>query len=262
MLSPLTGNGTASENARPSSRLILLVATGLTLALALPAIAADNDKARIYRCEVDGKKVTRDRPIIECRDKVQYLLNADGSLNREIPPTLTVEEREKQEQADLARQSREAQLKQDIRGDRNLKQLYPNEAAHKKARDTALDEVRASVKSLETSIEALVVDRKKLLDEAEFYPNKPLPTKLKSSLEANEVTLKAKRDLVEKQQSEVMRITNNYDVELARLRKLWAGAPAGSLGPLPGTQQAAVAPAPAPAGLTAGTPAAVKTTVK
>jgi len=254
-------NGTAYERRWPAHRLSWFAAGALIVAL--PVAAAEADKPRIYRCEIDGKKVTRDRPISECSNRVQYLLNADGSVNREIPPTLTVEERERKEQADLAREYRETQLKQDIRADRNLKQLYPNEGTHKKARDSALDEIRASVKSLEASIAALVVERKKLLDEAEFYPNKPLPTKLKSSLEANEVTLKAKRELVEKLQFEVVRINNNYDVELARLRKLWAGEQPGSLGPLPGTQQAAAMPAPVPAGLTAGTPdAAVKTTVK
>ena len=254
-------NGTAYERKRAAHRLCWFAAAALIVAL--PVAAAEAEKPRIYRCEVDGKKVTRDRPIAECSNRVQYLLNGDGSVNREIPPTLTVEERERKEQVDLAREYREAQLKQDIRADRNLKQLYPNEAAHKKARDSALDEIRASVKGLEASIASLVVDRKKLLDEAEFYPNKPLPTKLKSSLEANEVTLKAKRDLVEKQQFEVVRINNNYDVELARLRKLWAGAQPGSLGPLPGTQQAAGLSASAPAGLTAATPdGAGKTTIK
>ena len=70
------------------------------------------------------------------------------------------------------------------------------------------------------------------------------------------------RDLVEKQQSEVVRINHNYDVELARLRKLWAGAQPGSLGPLPGTQPSVAMPSTA-AAVTATTPdTPVKTTVK
>jgi len=252
-----------SDDGRRSLSLSFAVAAALILAGTSPASAAEADKPRIYRCDVDGKKVTRDRPIAECSNRVQYLLNGDGSVNREIAPTLTVEEREKKEQADLAREYREAQTKQEIRADRNLMQLYPNEAAHRKARDKALDEFRASVRNLEARIVLLVKERKPLLDESEFYVGKPLPTKLKSALEANEVTLKAQRDLVEKQQSEVVRIQNNYDIELGRLRKLWAGAQPGSLGPIPGTQQSVAMPTSPPAAITARTPdAAGKPTVK
>ena len=256
-------SGTGYEPRRAAVRLGCLTAAATLLAGAWTvAAAAEPERARIYRCDVDGKKVTRDRPIAECSNRVQYLLNADGSVNRAIPPSMTVEERERKEQADLLEEQRQVQLKQLVRADRSLMLLYPNEAAHKKARDNALDEFRTSVRGLEASIALLVTERKKLLDEAEFYP-KGLPAKLKASIEANEVTLKAKRDLVEKQQSEVVRITNNFEVELARLRKLWAGAQPGSLGPLPGTQQAVATSATAPAAITAQTPdSATKTTVK
>ena len=260
---PMPSLAIASAMGCEHAGLIVALAV-LLLGATLEAAAADTaPAARIYRCIVDGKKVTRDRPIAECADRVQYLLNADGSVNREVQPTLTVEEREKKEQADLVREYRDAQVKQDIRADRNLLQLYPNEAAHKRARDKGLDDARVSVEKLEKRIAELTKDRKPLLDDAEFYVNKPLPSKLKASLESNEVTLKAQRDLLEKQQAEVARINTNYDVELARLRKLWAGAQPGSLGPLPGTQPAVAGPVPPPAAVTARTPdSAGKTTVK
>lgn len=248
----------ASEHTRRILELTLPAATALTLALALPATAADTDKARIYRCEVDGKKVTRDRPIPECRDKVQYLLNADGSVNREIPPTLTVEEREKKELADLAREIKESRIKQDIRADRGLLQLYPNEEAHRKARAKALEEVHLSLQKSEDRIKALNKERKPIVDETEFYVGKALPMKVKAALDANDASLAAQKSLIQNLQSEIVRITATYDVEFGRLRKLWAGAAPGSLGPLPGTQ----APA-QPTAITAGTPdAGGKTTVK
>jgi hypothetical protein len=250
----------ASEAAaRRSRRLRLLAATALSLASAVVA-AESGSGARIYRCEIDGKKVTRDRPIAECSDRVQYLLNADGSVSREVQPTLTVEERERKEQADLAREIKEGQLKQQVRTDRSLLQLYKNEEAHRKARDKALDEFRASVKKLQERIVLLNKERKPLLDEAEFYVGKPLPSKLKTALDANDASLGAQKELVQNQQSEVSRINATYDIELARLRKLWGGAPPGSLGPLPGTQAAGLPP---PAAVTATTPdGASKTTVK
>ena len=252
----------ASERAGRRRGLHLPALAALLLATTFSAAAADVGSApRIYRCLVDGKKVTRDRPIAECFDRVQYLLNADGSVNREIQPTLTVEERERKEQADLAREVKEARIKQEIRIDRNLLQLYPNEEAHRKARNKALEEFRASVKKLQTRIDALNKERKPLLDETEFYVGKPLPSKLQSALDANGASLEAQRALVQNQESEVNRINATYDVELARLRKLWGGAPPGSLGPLPGTQQAAALPT--ASAITATTPgSAGKTTMK
>jgi hypothetical protein len=250
----------ASERRDARCRLQRAALASLLLVGTAVAAADSGSTARIYRCEIDGKKITRDRLIAECSDRVQYLLNADGSVNRVIQPTLTVEEREKKETADLAREIKESNLRQEMRIDRNLMQLYPNEVAHRKARDKALDEFRASVKNLEARIALLNKDRKPLLDETEFYAGKPLPSKLKAALDANEASLAAQKALVQNQQSEVIRINATFDVELARLRKLWSGAPAGSLGPLPGTQATAVL---VPAAVTANTPTATRpTTVK
>ena len=59
-----------------------------------------------------------------------------------------------------------------------------------------------------------------------------LPTKLKQAIDANDATTEAQRSLVANQKAEMVRIDTNYDAELERLRKLWAGAQPGSLGPL------------------------------
>jgi len=110
---------------------------------------------------------------------------------------------------------------------------FPTEAAHNKARAAALDDVRAAVQLSEKRLAVLAADRKPLMDEAEFYVGKQLPHKLKQQLDANDAATDAQRALIQNQQAEIVRINALFDVELARLRKLWAGAPAGSLGALP-----------------------------
>ena len=106
-------------------------------------------------------------------------------------------------------------------------------------------------RQLAARITVLTSDRKKLEDEKQFYVNeqvnKPLPTLLKQKLDANEAALEAQKSLAQNQDSEVARINRLYDAELARLRKLWAGAQPGSLGPLPGPQGSGTAVAPPPA---------------
>ena len=58
---------------------------------------------------------------------------------------------------------------------------------------------------------------------------KALPPKLKQQLDANDVATEAQRALIENQKAELVRVNRNYDLELARLRKLWAGAAPGSI---------------------------------
>src|SRR5487761_2079648 len=82
-------------------------------------------------------------------------------------------------------------------------------------------------------------ERKPLLDDAEFYVGRPLPSKLKAQLDANDASADAQRTLLQNQQVEVLRIDKLYDTELERLRKLWAGAQPGTLGTLAGTAASA-----------------------
>ena len=86
------------------------------------------------------------------------------------------------------------------------------------------------------------------MDEAEFYIGKPLPTKLRTQLDANDAATDAQRSLIQNQQAEIIRVNALYDAELQRLKKLWGGAQPGTLGTLPPVD-AASAPAP---GKTAG----------
>ena len=202
----------------------------------------------IYTCvDATGKRRTSDRPIPECTDREQRELNSDGSLKRTVPPTLTTDERaaaeaQQQQQALSAANQREA-----VRRDRNLLMRFPNEAAHQKARESALEDVRKSLKLSESRLELLQKERKPLLDEAEFYVGKPLPGKLRQQLDANDAASDAQRALVLNQQAELVRINDLYDAELQRLRRLWGGATPGSMGVLASPSAAASEPGRKPA---------------
>ena len=204
---------------------LLLVGTAL-------AAAAGASSAAIYSCvDGNGRRLTSDRPIKECMAREQRLLNADGSVRQVVPPTMTVDElaeaEAKKRQAELERAARQDA----IRRDRNLLIRFPNEAAHNRAREAALDDVRKGVKFSEDRLVELERERKPLLDETEFYKGKKLPLKLRQQLDANDAATAAQRSLVQNQTEEIKRIDARYDTERERLRKLWAGAPAGSLPP-------------------------------
>jgi hypothetical protein len=147
---------------------------------------------------------------------------------------LTAEERAVWEARERAAQEARAAQLDAVRRDRNLISRYPTEAKHQAAREAALDTVRVAIKATEARLRELEAARKPLSDEAEFYVGKPLPARLRTAIDANEASVEAQRSAASTQEAELGRINKLYDAELERLRKLWGGAPAGSLGPLPG----------------------------
>ena len=204
------------------------------LVAAHAAWAQKDARSAIYTCtDANGKKLTSDRPIAECSTREQRVLNADGSVRNVVGPTLTADERADKEARDRDVAAAFAAKQDAVRRDRNLIARFPDEAAHRKARNAALDGMRGALKASEARLELLAKARKPLTDEAEFYNAKTMPATLRAQLEGNETSTEAQRALIQNQQLEVVRINNLYDAELERLKKLWRGAPAGSLGPLP-----------------------------
>jgi hypothetical protein len=219
-------------------------AGALAVAGAAQLAAAAVGSEFIYTCtDASGKRLTSDRLIAECTGREQRVLGRDGSLLRIVPPTLTPAERAEAEARDQRRAAeRQAQLDL-VRRDRNLMQRYPNEAAHAKARQAALEPARVGMRASEERLQALAAERKPLQSETEFYVGKSLPTELKLKLDANDAAVAAQRAFMQNQQAEMARLNAGFDLELARLKKLWAGAAPGSLGPL----ETAAAPASAAA---------------
>lgn len=228
---------------------VLLAALGVCIGASARAQPAA-PQPLIYTCvNAAGKKLTSDRLIPECSDRDQRVLNSDGSVRKIIGPTLTADQRAIADAEAKEVEAEQARKREAIRSDRNLMNRFPNEAAHNRARAKALDDINSSLKVSEARLAALAKERKPLTDEAEFYVGKPLPAKLKAQLDANDTSVDAQRVLVQNQKLEAVRIDQNFDAELGRLRRLWAGAQPGSLGALPvaSAPMAGKVPASAPA---------------
>ncbi len=202
---------------------------------------------KIYTC-VDGanNRLTSDRPIPECSAREQRMLNADGSTKKVLPPTMTADERADFEAREREKAARRAAEVDGIRRDRNLRARYPNEATHQKARLAALDDLQRTLQLSQRRLESLATEKKPLLEEAEFYVGRAMPTRLKQQLDGIDATAEAQRALIQNQQAETLRINNTFDAELARLRQLWAGAAPGSLRPTPPAPVPVVQPAAGP----------------
>lgn len=215
----------------PWARSVLLA---LLVAASPFGVAQPVPPAAIYTCiDANGKRITSDRTIPECTTREQRVLNSDGSVKHVVPPTLTADERAEAEAREREAAAERVARQDAVRRDRNLVARFPNEAAHQRARASALDDMHNAVRLSEARVKLLTAERKPLLDDAEFYVGKPLPAKLKAQLDANDAALAAQLALIQNQQAEIVRINALYDAELVRLKRLWAGAPAGSMGPTP-----------------------------
>jgi hypothetical protein len=203
----------------------LLLAGGATAALAQGA-----GRGHVFTCvNGAGRTLTSDRLIAECMDREQRVLARDGTLIRIVPPSLTAEERAEKEARDRRAAAEKEAKAEAVRRDRLLMQRFPNETEHQKARNAALEDVRAAQKASEARIADLARERKPLIEEAEFYKGKALPAKLKQQLDANDAAVGAQRDVQTTQQAELERVAKRFDDELALLKKLWAGAAPGSI---------------------------------
>lgn len=234
----------------------LLAAAALCVAGAAVGQQKAGDAGAVFTCtNAKGQRLTSDRPIAECMDREQRVLNTDGSLRRVMPPSYTAEERAAIEEADKKKAAEAAAKKDAIRRDRNLLARYPNQAAHQKAREAALDDTQGAIEASSKRLEELEAERKPLLDEAEFYKGKTPPLKLKRQLDANDVAVAAQKEAVINQKAELARINALFDAELIHMKKLWAGAEPGSIGAPPSdprasapgasaAKQAGTAPAP------------------
>lgn len=211
--------------------VVLIVMATVSGAADVPAVPQGKG---IFTCrDKHGNPILRDRPIAECLDSGQDERNNDGSPRRQLTPPPTPDEAAARD-ADAQRQ-REAKAAraEAVRFDRLLLVRHPDEAAHERARQVALDVSRGAMKGSEQRLEELQVERRRLDQEAEFYKGRSMPDKLRQDIANNTAAVNAQRQSMANQTSEMQRINQKYDAERERLRKLWKGAEPGSVGPVP-----------------------------
>jgi hypothetical protein len=180
--------------------------------------------ARIYTCvDAKGRRLTSDRPIVECNDREQRELSGSGTVRRTLPPTPTAQERALIEERERKAADEKQRLTDERRAARALVNRYPNRAAHDAERGKALQAQQEVVVTGHRRIEELNEQRKLLAVETEFYKDPgQWPGMLKRQFDENAQQLAAQQRFIASQQEEKARIDARYDEELARLRSLWA----------------------------------------
>jgi hypothetical protein len=203
----------------------VVLAYGVVAGALLAGLLAPAWGQGIYTC-VDGKgrRLTSDRPIVECIDREQRELTPGGIVKRKIGPSLTADERAAEEEKQRQAVEERNRGLEDKRRDRALLTRYPDKSTHDKERKLALGQVDGMVESANQHAEELTKDRRRLDLELEFFKNDPakVPAKLKRQIEENANAVEAQKRFVLAQEEEKRRINVRFDEELAKLRQLWA----------------------------------------
>lgn len=212
-------------------RLAGMVGLGVLLAGgALQAFAQASVEGGIYTCiDAKGRKLTSDRPIRECSDREQRLLNPSGTLRAIIPPTLTGPERAALEVKQRREAEERARQAEEKRRERALLVRYPSRYVHDKERAEALDSIGLVRQAALNRVKELERQRKELDTELEFYAKDPgkVPPSLQRLVDENTRSMAVQERFIADQEADMSRVNARFDEELARLQLLWAqiGAP-------------------------------------
>jgi hypothetical protein len=204
---------------------LMAVLSGLTLMASGSAWGqAQTLKGGIYTCvDAKGRKLTSDRPIPECIDREQKVLNPSGTVNTKVGPTLTAQERADLEAKQQMVREEQARKDEEKRRDRALLVRYPTKAVHDVERAEALKQVSVVKAAAMNRILELAKQRKAVDAEMEFYKKDPskAPNSLRRQVDDLEVSASVQERFVADQDGEIKRINARFDEELVRLKELW-----------------------------------------
>lgn len=207
-------------------RLRLAGAGLLALLLGATAWAQEAKNAGgIYSCvDSKGRRLTSDRPIVDCLDREQKELSNSGTVKRVVPPSYTAQERAKLETQRKAEELEQARINEEKRRDKALLIRYPNQAVHDKERAEALKQIDDVIEAVKKRGSELAKQRRDIDLELEFYQNdaSKAPLWLKQKIEDNAQQVVVQNRFLSDQNQEKQRVNARFDEELAKLRTLWA----------------------------------------
>ncbi|MFP8835096.1 DUF4124 domain-containing protein [Hydrogenophaga sp. XSHU_21] len=216
--------------ALPMSRIQQSALAALGVVVLVPGLAWAQAQG-IYTCvDSKGRRITSDRPIVECLDREQQRLGKTGTVREVIPPSYTREERERVEAERRAEEEKQARINEEKRRDRALLIRYPSQAVHDKERQEALVQIDEVINAVNKREAALVEQRKDIETEMEFYKADPTKTPLwlRRKVEDNQKQMEVQKRFLADQIQEKQRINARFDEELVKLKQLWTAQAAVS----------------------------------
>lgn len=214
------GYASRSMFASIAKGVLLASLSNMTVALAQQTTTTQG----IYTCtDARGRNLTSDRPIAECNDREQKVLNPSGTVKTKVGPALTPQERTALETRDKTKQEELARINEEKRRDRALLIRYANRTVHDKERATALAQIGVVRQAAVNRVEELLRQRTAINQEMEFYKKDPgkAPPSVRRQVDEVAQGLAIQMRFIADQDAELKRVNLRFDEELVRLKQLW-----------------------------------------
>ena len=194
----------------------------IVLAFALAGLCPTAMAAGKLFCCIDpaGKQICGDILPQECYGRAYRELGESGRTIRIIDAPLTAEQRVQRVKEEAERKEAEVALKEQQRKDQALLNTYGSENDIEIMRQRAQDDVQKSIRSAETKIVEIRLQRKKFENEAEFYKKKRLPAEIQKGLNDADFEINAQNSIIEAKRKELGIISEKYDEDRRRFLDL------------------------------------------
>src|SRR4051812_47395524 len=158
-----TGRATASTDGPYKGYEVRGSLRRFMTACLLAGLASSAFAEGIYTCvDSKGRRLTADRPMMDCIDREQVEISPSGKVLRRIAPSLTPQERAAEEEKVRKAAEERNRVLDEKKRDRALVTRFPDRAVHDKERDAALATADAVIATAAKRGAELVEQRRKL----------------------------------------------------------------------------------------------------
>lgn len=194
----------------------------LLLPLLVLAALQANAAGEFFCCQdpASGRRICGDTLPAACRGQSYRLIDSAGNVVKEVGKPLTAEQRAEQAAQDKLRKQQEELAREQRRRDQALLDTYSLPEDIDLAQGKAEADVNFSIKAAQSKIAEVQKKRAKLLNEAEFYKKKTLPSELERDLKATEHEIKVQQELIDVKQHDLATIKTKYDADRKRYFEL------------------------------------------
>ncbi len=176
---------------------------------------------KIYTCrDASGRMITSDRPIPECADRVQRELGETGNVIKEIPPPMSIKERQIFEAQQEEKRKELVRQQEGARRDRALL-IYKTEADLEMARQRSLSFPNDQIKGAEQRIVAAQKELQLVESQLADPAGKPSFT-VKRRKEELDTIIRTETIFIADRREDITHIQERFNGELIRYRQLMA----------------------------------------
>lgn len=180
--------------------------------------------AEIFICkDGSGRTLTSDRPIPECADRAQRMMDRTGVVRREMAPPLTPEQKREKLAAEQRAKAEAAIEEERKQNDRALMARYRYERDIDVARLRSVEPVRDQIKREAVTLANAEKELAAARIEAERHKGKPaLPVELQKRIDEAQKNVKESRVVIDQRELEIAQVNSRFDATVVRFRELSA----------------------------------------